>query len=384
MYLCFGKNRSLNFNSMIRIFFPGALCFSFLLLSCVTPKNILKLSKVKVEGQHAFIQYKLSPQATNDFTVRYLGSGGLQITKDGESILIDPFFSHQRIGKLGTSLLGLQQNGNRKLKSDQKMIDIGLNKINEAPGGRENILAVLSSHSHYDHLMDIPAIWKALDKKPIVLLNESGNFTCTYVIDSTSRIVLEKYSSTKDNTRQPFELVTKQKKRIKIYPILSEHNPHLRYIKFFSGRKTESIPYYNDPYQKTKANDWLEGNTFSFLIDYVSDNGEIELRLFIQPSSGNPPAGIPFTLLSERKVDVAFLGIASYQFSPAYPCTIFDAAHPSAVVWIHWEDFFRRYTRKPKMVRGTDVPAFFEKECVDAFEKRKILPWPGAAIHFQY
>jgi hypothetical protein len=232
--------------------------------------------------------------------------------------------------------------------------------------------------------MDVPAIFEKLDKTPQVFINRSGFNTCHNVINVDKMVTLENHMTTQEVSRPPIELKTSRGK-ISIYPILSEHNPHFKNIKFFSGSKTTAVDYFRNPYQKTRANDWLEGNTFSFLVDYIDANGDIEFRIFIQSSSCNPPAGIPpAQLLQNRNVDMAFLGVVSYQFSPDYPCSLLQALKPKEVVWIHWEDFFRKYTKKPKTVRGTDVVKFFDRPCVSPYKSKALLPSPGVTLDISY
>jgi hypothetical protein len=114
-----------------------------------------------------------------------------------------------------------------------------------------------------------------------------------------------------------------------VYPILADHNPHLKNIKAFDGDVTAPNKTFINPYDKTTANDWHEGNTFAFVIDYISQN-KITLRLFIQSSSCNPTCvptapGKPakcFSFLDSlppHGIDIALIGIASYQSSPKYP-----------------------------------------------------------------
>jgi hypothetical protein len=88
-------------------------------------------------------------------------------------------------------------------------------------------------------------------------------------------------------------------------------------------------------------------------------------------------------LVKDRNVDIAFLGVASYHFSSDYPCTLLGSIKPQKVVWIHWEDFFRRYTKKPKTVRGTDVAGFFELPCLKPYAEN-FLPWPGVVFDVGY
>jgi hypothetical protein len=88
--------------------------------------------------------------------------------------------------------------------------------------------------------------------------------------------------------------------------------------------------------------------------------------------------------LPPHNIDVAFLGIASYAASPRYPAELLTALNPAAVVWLHWEDFFRSYTRPPKTVRATNVPAFFKLDAVNKVKNKAYLPWPRAVLEIKY
>lgn len=350
-----------------------------LLLGCGTAPGRLKtLRKNGIPYQSQNTSIAIEGIINKKISVQYTGCGGLYILKDGAGIMIDPYFSNQKLMRIGTSVLGGGNVGKRKLSSDPKMIDAGIKSLEQQSGSLQNeVKAILSAHSHYDHLMDVPAIFGKLSKQPIVYLNQSGYNTVYNVIDTNKMVVLENHMSTQDVNRPPIVIPTGSGK-IHIYPILAEHNPHFKNIKFFSGSKTKPAADYTNAYGKTRANDWLEGNVFSFLIDYLDNAGRIDFRIFVQSSSCNPPAGIPAAeLLREKPVDLAFLGLVSFHFSNEYPCTLIEAINPKEVVWIHWEDFFRKYTKKPKTVRGTDVTKFFELPCVRPYKSKALLPWPG-------
>ncbi len=359
------------------------ILLTFLIISCGTgPGRLKQLTKKGIPYQQERTSIEVAGAAGKKISVQYTGCGGIYILRGNDGIMIDPFFSNQKVMKIGKSILGRGNSGKRKMASDSLMVAYGIKKIEAATGELESqVRAILSAHSHYDHLMDVPAMFSALNNKPPVYVNQSGYNVCHNVIDRSKMEVLEAHMTTKDTTRPPIALDGEQGK-IRIYPILSEHNPHIKFIKFFSGSKTHPVDDFKKPYQKTRANDWLEGNTFSFLIDYLDESGAIDFRIFIQSSSCNPTAGVPpLELLRDKQVDLAFLGVASYHFSPDYPCTLLSAlaAGSSApkVVWIHWEDFFRKYTRKPKTVRATDVVNFFEIPCVRPYKTDALLPWPG-------
>lgn len=356
------------------------LFFALFSLSCgaLLPGKLSKLPPdAGVSQKSAGIL--LSSGSEKKLSAQYLGCGGLYLLKGEEGILIDPFFSNQKIRRLIRSTLGSK----RKIRSDPAMVKIGLDAMAiQDPLYSKHVKAILVAHSHYDHLMDVPAVYKALGEKPDVYLNESGGNVCGGVIDHDKIKLLEDHYSTKNCVEPPIRIGEK----IRVYPILAKHNPHTHNIKFFDGSLAQPLPYFNDPYDKTKANDWLEGNTFSFLIDYLDAQGKIELRLFVQSSSCGPPAGIPpDSLLKERPVDVAFLGVASYEASPFYPDRLIEKMEPQQIVWIHWEDFFRKYDKKaPKTVRSTNVARFFQKPIVQQYRGKFVMPWPRTILDIKY
>ena len=94
------------------------------------------------------------------------------------------------------------------------------------------------------------------------------------MIDNSKMEILENHMTTQEVTRPPIVLTTSSGK-IHVYPILAEHNPHFKYIKTYSGAHTEPVDFKKEN-PKTRGNDWLEGNTFSFLIDPENDKPALE------------------------------------------------------------------------------------------------------------
>ena len=356
--------------------------FLLFALFCVVSCKLLPGKLTKLPDNLRIVQKSdsiiLATNSSQTLSVQYLGCGGLYLLKDSTGILIDPFFSSQKIPALVRSTLG----NKRKIASDPKMVQFGLNALyNQDPRFTQHIKSIFVAHSHYDHLLDVPAVWKALKEKPEVYLNESGSNVCNGVIESGKMTLLEDYETTYNCIGRPVMVG----KKVRVYPILAAHNPHTNHIKFFDGSLTSPLVYFNDPFDKTKANDWLEGKTFSFLIDYLDDQDQIQLRLFVQSSSCNPTAGIPpADLLKERPVDIAFLCVASYESSPFYPEVVITKTQPKKIVWIHWEDFFRDYDKSPRTVRATDVPGFFEKEMVRNNLGKSCMPWPRTILEIRY
>jgi L-ascorbate metabolism protein UlaG (beta-lactamase superfamily) len=358
-----------------------------LLTSCITPGRLSKLPKDIhiVEKRETIKEYKNGP---NTLTIQYLGAGGLYLLNKNDGILIDPFFSNQKVGKLGWSVLF----GKENMRANEKMVTYGLKSIEAQTGPlAPQVKAIFSAHSHYDHLLDVPAVFATLNK-PMVYLNQTGYNICYNTIDKNKMDVLEAHMTTADKTRPPITWAT-DSTSVHVYPILADHNPHLKNIKAFDGDITTPNQTFTNPYAKTRANTWLEGNTFAFVIDYVTNN-KITLRLYIQSSSCSPCPSVAASAeedclaqlksLPPHPIDVAFLGIASYAASPQYPAELLTALNPTAVVWLHWEDFFRSYTRPPKTVRATNVPSFFKLHAVNKVKNKAYLPWPRAVLEIKY
>lgn len=356
------------------------LLFIGLASSCsLTPGSLRKLKRKHVPVVPATTTVHLSPDSMHRAAITYLGAGGLAINFRDEYILVDPFFSNQTAFRIGGSVLFDKRN----LRTRARMLKAGLAAFQPNPGNGQEVVAILNTHGHYDHLMDIPAVYGQLPVKPAVLLSRSAYNIVHQTIDSSRAIILEEVSSTREKAGAPV-IIPRRRGSVHVYPILSRHNPHFKNIKFFSGEQAAPQPHLVSSFGRTRANLWLEGNTFSFLVDFVDENNVIEFRMFIQSSSCSAPWGIPPSSLLNREVDLACIGVVSYAFSPGYPCDLLAALAPKEILWVHWEDFFRKYTRKPKTVRGTDVPAFFDLPCVAGYKTRGKILWPRAKMIVVY
>src|SRR6187401_1023113 len=126
------------------------------------------------------------PNTSTKLSVVYTGCGGLYILKDNQGIFVDPFFSNQKLMRIGTSMLS----GKKKIASKREMIDIGIKSIETATGKlSEHTSTIFTAHSHYDHLMDVPALFDRLNPKPAVYVNRSGFNTVYNVVDTNKMVI---------------------------------------------------------------------------------------------------------------------------------------------------------------------------------------------------
>lgn len=348
------------------------------LISCSKTERILDKQKIL---RRETVALHFHDRVDTSF-FQYLGCGGLYIKNKSTAILIDPFFSNPGLlrSALSTFRLG-------KIRSHKKDIDFGVGRIFDTIGIKDlkGVKAVFVAHGHYDHLMDVPYVYRAyLDPQTKIYCNRSSINTVRNVVPQGNLVSIEEDYSLINYTGTVYYFHNNHKDSVRVIPILSDHNPHFKGLKLYNGNTCDSCIDYADPLAKTNVNDWKEGKTFSFLIDFVK-NGQITLRIFVQSSSCNGPAGFPpEELLQQKNVDLAFLGVASYHFSCDYPWEYINYMKPTYISFIHWENFFRGYQKSPKKVTGTNVKAFFN-ERINALPRNiYTMPVPGVQYKVIY
>jgi L-ascorbate metabolism protein UlaG (beta-lactamase superfamily) len=312
--------------------------------------------------------------------ILYLGCGHLVLQYKKECTLIDPFFSTQGIFK-------------GKIHSDPEV----LKKFNTLLKANQVDLSHTSSlwlaHTHYDHMMDIPLMLenKVLPEKVSFYGNEFGDDILANFIAEGQYHELKVSETYDPNKPKRVPSWINASSSVRVLPILSDHAPHFKAgpvrVHLMSGQLHKN--YFKDHFKKatdtTKRNQWKEGCTYSFLVDFM--NGEdIAFRLFIQTSASNYPLGQPpLEMLKQHPVDVALLCVASANFVKPYPVQILNDVKPKKVVFIHWEDFFS----KPldfdgaRLVRATNFRKLNRRLVRNDLRPDKetyVMPRPGTMI----
>ena len=246
-----------------------------------------------------------------------------------------------------------------------------MNKAKAAGIDYSKTAAVLVSHSHYDHLEDLPVMLKR------DLINQSAKI----IGSPTSKCILQPFLK-----QHPFEdpelklhhPVSDQEHNIgtwinldsntKLLVIRSNHAPHY-YCGIHLMRCDSSMNCCVSPHgsgddadlQKTKADNWKEGSTYSFLIDHIQQGDTF--RIFIQTSSSQQPYGLPpLELVKQHKINLAVICMASYKYVSDYPDVLLKALHADKTMIVHWENFMRAFVKgNVKSVRLTNPKKFYEK-----------------------
>jgi L-ascorbate metabolism protein UlaG (beta-lactamase superfamily) len=252
--------------------------------------------------------------------VTYLGVNGYQFEANGHILLVDPYFT-----RAGLTAIAFQQ----RLEPNETRISFGLQHV------RSRVDAVLVTHAHFDHLLDVPEIMKRTNARLVAGLT-AANLTMSCGLDRSRCFVVEPGFT---RVIGPW--------RIRVLP--SAHDRIFGWLPF-RGTRTQrgTCP--------AKASDWRLGEPMAFLIEA---NGK---RIYVD--SGGTPEVLPRPQVV--RVDLAILGVALPDSRKRLRATI-ERLRPKYVLPSHQDDFFSPVERGFVFGKLTDFP-----EVVRRFQRHEI------------
>lgn len=302
------------------------------------------LSACSTSTQHMEI-YRDGNKIPKDFpsdglSIEYLGVGGHLFRFEGSAIMTAPSITNPSFWLLGPFM---------PISSDSDLIDRYLPDVSD-------VESILIGHAHYDHLMDVPYIMQ--EKAP--LAHAFGSNTMKHSI--APAINNERLHGLNDSMaikKQPGTWQYNDKRNIRFMALKSTHAPHFMGINIMTGSYDEdldSLPWH--------AFGWKEGQTLSYIIDFLGAEEEILHRVYYQDAASQEPLGLlpDFVEKDQKRVDISIITPASFSQVDNYPESIMQDTQARHYILGHWEDFFANQEQKQQdFVRAIDADEFFRR-----------------------
>lgn len=297
-----------------------------------------------------FYKYKKNIKL-GELSIQYFGIGSTLVTYNGKSVFTDPCFSTPSLKDVAF--------GN--IVTDTSLIDY----LNPS---LQDVELTLIGHAHYDHMMDLPYLsTRFLPKESKIVGCQSALNLMASVKISQQFVVANKM---KGNFTEVGIWIYNKDSTVRTMVFEGHHPPQIAGIfKFGMGKVNKplsAIP--------TKASKWKEGETYTFLIDFLNEEKQtVEKRIFVQTSSGRFPRGmIPQKILDQKGIDVAII--------PADLHRTFQAIHylkAKHYVVVHWENFFKSKLLKAVPFSKRSMNKIKHKIEELGLEEKVTVPLPG-------
>lgn len=289
------------------------------------------------QGDNSYLAQQLP---SDGLSIQYLGVGGHLFRFRGSAIMTAPSITNPSFWLLGPFM---------PISTDTDLVDQYLPDVMD-------VESILVGHAHYDHLMDVPYVMQNKAPQSHVYGSATMVHSIAPAIKKERLHALNDYMAILD---KPGEWQYNNNRSIRFMAIKSTHAPHFMGINMMSGSYTqdlEELPWH--------AFGWKEGQTLSYLIDFLGSQEEILHRVYYQDAASQEPLGLLPKLIEkdQKRVDIAIITPASFNQVDNYPESIMldtDARH---YILGHWEDFFANQEQEQQdFVRAIDSDEFFNR-----------------------
>ncbi|MFH7765504.1 MBL fold metallo-hydrolase [Acinetobacter sp. BSP-28] len=248
-------------------------------------------------------QYQASAKTASSsmLTVKFFGVSTLLFDDGKTQILIDGFFSRPSLSQVLFQKIQSQPEVIQRMIQQQHL---------------QRTQAILVTHSHYDHTLDLAELGKRLPHTKIIGSSSTLNIARGGQVAEQQLIQI-----------QPFKAMVFDQFTVSAIP--SQHTPPTAVNNDLGEEIKQPL------HLPARFSAFKEGHSFDYLIEHSGH------RILVKASTGAIP-----DQLRNLQVDTLFLGIAqlsrqSKEFQQYYLDQTLRSLKPKVVVPIHWDDFFK-------------------------------------------
>ena len=301
---------------------------------------LLLAGQVAHAGLHKYSSLLMSdvrpdaPASADAVRVTYLGVNGYQFENGRHALLVDPYFS-----RVGVSAIAFSQ----PIKPNTARIEDGLQHI------QPRVEAILVTHAHFDHLLDVPFIMRRTDARLL------AGPTAVNLVESLG-VRRDKCDSIRAGMIRrigPW--------RIRVFP--ASHDRLLGKSPPFPG--TIRAPMQ----PPARASDWKLGEPLAFVVEAAGK------RIYMDSGGlpGHPPDG------AIGKVDMAILGLALPDSRRRFGEAVLSL-RPRYILPSHQDNFFGPFNHGFVFGSLTNFPEILRTHQTEHLPGRIILldyfrPW---------
>ena len=247
-------------------------------------------------------QYQASAKTASSsmLKVKFFGVSTLLFDDGKTQILIDGFFSRPSLSQVLFQKIQSQPEVIQRMIQQQQL---------------QRTQAILVTHSHYDHTLDLAELGKRLPHTKIIGSSSTLNIARGGHVAAQQLIQIPPL--------QPMSFG-----EFKVTAIPSRHTPPTAVNNDLGEEISQPLQ------QPARFSEFKEGHSFDYLIEHQGHT------VLVKASTGAVP-----NQLKNLKVDTLFLGIAqlsrqSKEFQQNYLDQTLRTLKPKVVIPIHWDDFF--------------------------------------------